>query len=784
MQPGATSLYKRPMRRGMFVRGTPGRRTLLIAGGVVIMLFVVVVVGLAVVYPRLAVRMVRARVDRLAAKLDRKIEVGTIEVSLGHLVVRDLSLRGPHDGDLPLLHVARIDVDFAATSSLFGTLVLGEAKLDGVTASLRRDASGTDNLRDALDHYQAASGPAASGGHSPRPTKVTISHVRVLANDEQSGATGLVGDGDAVWTPTLVVAHGKAITATTTGAPKASIASLEVRRASGEPPIVKVEGGALELWPRMALSGIAGSITADPDHPGIYRLDLAGGYGGVPGQLWTAKGDLDPRGSTGHVDLEAAKFQLDRLAPILAQSAVVDYQATAIDTKIHVDVTKSGAAFDGGFHLTGLNIGHPYIADKEVHDLDLSGQVTGSFDRASRKFELTRGDFVARNVSFSITGSALAPRDVHLDLEHPVKNADGTERTPPMRGPHGLEQVQARLVIPPIDCQRMIDAFPVEMVPYMHGYKIRGVFDVDIHTRIDWMDLDSLELGGHIAINKCRVVDEPADSPKRLKDEFEQYVETEKGEWESFVVGPSNPDFVPIDQVSPYLTKSIQSSEDFGFYKHRGFIPTEFRTALINNLKHEKFVQGASSITMQMVKNVLLFREKTLARKLQELFLTWHVENTLAKDRIFEIYLNVIEFGPGLYGIGPATKYYFGKPPKDLNPVEAAFFSTILPSPKGRSSQYCTNLVTAWTKTKIEHILANELHRKQLTQEEYDKAVVTPLLFYKTDDAESEEDCMKRVKKAIKNARPTNPLRDREDDKQRDKTPGPRRHKKHEHPAE
>jgi hypothetical protein len=784
MQPGATSLYKRPMRRGMFDRGTPGRRKLLIAGGVVVALFVVVVVGLAVVYPRVAVHMVRARVDRLAARLDRKIELGAIDVSLGHLTVRDLSVRGPHDGDLPLLHVARIDVDFATLPSLFGTLVLGEAKLDGVTATLRRDVSGTDNLRDAIAHYQAASGSGSSSGHSPRPTKVTISHVRVLANDEQSGATALVGDGDAVWTPTLVVAHGKAITATTTGAPKANIAAVEVRRASGQPPVVKVEGGELELWPRMALSGIAGSITADPDQPGIYKLDLAGGYGGVPGQLWTAKGALDPRAATGHVDLEAAKFQLDRLAPILAQSAVVDYQATAIDTKIHIDITKTGAAFDGGFHLTGLNIGHPYIADKEVHDLDLSGQITGSFDRATRKLELSRGDFVARNVPFSITGSALAPRDVQLDLEHPAKNADGTERTPPMRGPHGLEQVEARLVIPPIDCQRMIDAFPVEMVPYMHGYKIRGVFDVDIHTRIDWMDLDSLELGGHIAINKCRVVDEPADSPKRLKDEFEQYVETEKGEWESFVVGPSNPDFVPIDQISPYLTKSIQSSEDFAFYKHHGFIPTEFRTALINNLKREKFVQGASSITMQMVKNVLLFREKTLARKLQELFLTWHVENTLAKDRIFEIYLNVIEFGPDLYGIGPATKYYFGKPPKDLNPVEAAFFSTILPSPKDRSSQYCKNVVTAWTKTKIEHILANELHRKQLTQEEYDKAIVTPLLFYKTDDAKSEEDCMKRVKKAIKNARPTNPLRDREDDKQRDKTPGPRHHKKHEHPAE
>ena len=71
---------------------------------------------------------------------------------------------------------------------------------------------------------------------------------------------------------------------------------------------------------------------------------------------------------------------------------------------------------------------------------------------------------------------------------------------------------------------------------------------------------------------------------------------------------------------------------------------------------------------MQMVKNVLLYREKTLARKLQELFLTWHVENTLDKDRIFEIYLNVIEFGPSLYGIGPAAHHYFGKPREGSQP--------------------------------------------------------------------------------------------------------------------
>ena len=82
----------------------------------------------------------------------------------------------------------------------------------------------------------------------------------------------------------------------------------------------------------------------------------------------------------------------------------------------------------------------------------------------------------------------------------------------------------------------------------------------------------------------------------------------------SFDVGPSNDEFVPLDQISPYLIKSIMSTEDSAFYQHHGFITSEFRTALINNLKAGKFVQGASSITMQMVKNVLLYREKTLAR--------------------------------------------------------------------------------------------------------------------------------------------------------------------------
>src|SRR5690606_16302952 len=106
----------------------------------------------------------------------------------------------------------------------------------------------------------------------------------------------------------------------------------------GADPVITVDGGELALWPKMALSGISGEIVANPAKRGDYTLDLAGGWGGVPGKLWTAKGHFDPRARTGSLDLEAAKFQLVRLAPILERSGIVDYAETSVDTKLHLDV--------------------------------------------------------------------------------------------------------------------------------------------------------------------------------------------------------------------------------------------------------------------------------------------------------------------------------------------------------------------------------------------------------------------------------------------------------------
>lgn len=760
MNRGARLLYTSPMlpdpsARGGGTRRARSRRWLLVPA-VVGVVAVLGVVGIKVVYPRVGASMIRARLtSALGARLGREVRAGSIDVTLGHATIRDLEIRGPRDGERPLVHVARIDVEFAGGASLVGRVRLGAATVDGVTVSVHRQAGGEDNVGDVIARLRAPRPAGASGDGSPRPTSIAVSGVQVTAEDAVTGARARIVDGVATWSPTTLAVQLRGVSATTVGAPKAEITALEITRRAGEPPHITIEGGELSVWPKLALTGIGGTIVADAAHPGAYTVDLSGGYGGVPGRLWTAKGGVDPRARTGAIDLVAARFQLDRLAPLLQSTPVVDYAGTSVDTRLHVAVTPAGAAFAGALTLRGLNIGHPMIAAKDVHGLDLSAQVEGRFDRATRRLELTRGDFVARDLPFSVTGSAV--QGLRGGAEPVVVDPKSGEAVA-RRGPGNLAKLSVRLVIPPIECQRVLAAIPTEMAPYLEGYKLRGTFETDVRLDIDWDNLDTTVLDGSVGLRRCKVVDEPDSSPQRLLTEFEHFVEVEKDEWISFVVGESNPDFVPLDQVSPFLVKSLMTTEDGAFYKHRGFITSEFRTALVSNLKAGRFRHGASSITMQFVKNVLLYREKTLARKLQELFLTWHVENTLTKDRILEIYLNVIEYGPGLYGIGPAAMHYFHKAAKDLTPVEAAFFSTILPSPKERYKQYCEGTLTKWTSAKIARILTLMLKRERLTQVEYDQAVATPLVFAQ-DDTETPEACVKRVQKAIKNARPTNPLK-------------------------
>ena len=122
-------------------------------------------------------------------------------------------------------------------------------------------------------------------------------------------------------------------------------------------------------------------------------------------------------------------------------------------------------------------------------------------------------------------------------------------------------------------------------------------------------------------------------------------------------------------------------SEDAGFYGHPGVDVAEIPAAWAANLERGTLARGASTITQQLVKNLFLTGEKTIVRKLEEAALALLVDAAIPKSRILEIYVNVIEWGPGLYGLVPAARHYFAKAPAQLTPKEIAFLVCLIPSP-------------------------------------------------------------------------------------------------------
>ena len=149
-----------------------------------------------------------------------------------------------------------------------------------------------------------------------------------------------------------------------------------------------------------------------------------------------------------------------------------------------------------------------------------------------------------------------------------------------------------------------------------------------------------------------------------------------------FVLGPRNRFWTPISAVPSFLKKAVVAAEDANFYSHDGVDYEAIREAIKADLKKGKFVRGGSTITQQVAKNVFLSREKTISRKIKELILARRLDDVLSKARILELYLNTVELGPMIYGVGHASRYYFGKPPSALTVRESAFLASMLPGPR------------------------------------------------------------------------------------------------------
>jgi monofunctional biosynthetic peptidoglycan transglycosylase len=140
-------------------------------------------------------------------------------------------------------------------------------------------------------------------------------------------------------------------------------------------------------------------------------------------------------------------------------------------------------------------------------------------------------------------------------------------------------------------------------------------------------------------------------------------------------------DWIAFDRIPALFKKCVLVSEDASFYDHRGIDFVEMKASIERDIKEGRFARGGSTITQQLAKNLFLSTEKSFVRKVREALIARRLEKHLTKDRIFHLYLNVIEFGPGVFGVQAAARHWFGKDAGELTLEEMVRLAAIIPRP-------------------------------------------------------------------------------------------------------
>jgi Transglycosylase len=235
-----------------------------------------------------------------------------------------------------------------------------------------------------------------------------------------------------------------------------------------------------------------------------------------------------------------------------------------------------------------------------------------------------------------------------------------------------------------LDAQDVFNSFPVGMFDSLDGMKVSGRLNYKLNIFLNAAQPDDVQFYSGLDKDNFRIISYGKSDLTKLNSEF-VYTPYEKGKpMPPRYIGAKNPDFTPLENIAPSLRNAVMTAEDPTFYTNHGFVEESIRKSLATDFKNRKFKRGGSTISMQLIKNSFLSREKTLARKVEEILIVWLIENNnlMTKDRMLEVYFNIIEWGRNVYGIGEASRYYFGKTPAELTTGESIYLASIVPKPK------------------------------------------------------------------------------------------------------
>jgi hypothetical protein len=600
--------------------------------------------------------MVERRIERLTG---HHATVGS--VTLTHrfeLLVHDVRIAGAAPFDSQVL--ARADLVLVQLRGSSGLFSPSQILIDGLDVEYLGTAAG-DNLRGLSGTVRPATAATASVG------KASTSAPRIEAHNARLRGSVAIPHGPHVGfrVPQMDLLR----------LPDGRLhASLRGAVFDGE-GLASLHASVLTLdrdGDRLALSS-SGDMTLDVPGGGtlLDGLGMDASMHGGEAAFELRSGDPTARKLvvTGHFSPQTIELTVDthdlslRPLGILAARHALGLENTRASLRawgvVHRPTMRGSFGIDGG--LGGLDILHDSIDLVPWRSQAGSLALQGTVDLATGRIELTGGNLKLLAASLSLAG--------------------WLEVIGPLRG----SLVLATPRHAPLPCAALLLGQPSPVQQALAGMEVDGRLGFKVAVDFDASAWEEMKLD--VTVDPiCSVLGEAnvlatllpllrqASAPLRTPTKLP--------------LGAFHPDFVPLSAMPKHLTGAFLTSEDSKFYRHRGFDLDMIRLALAQDLQNSSFQRGASTITQQLAKNLFLSHRRTLARKLEEAVLTWRLQELLSKERILELYLNVIELGPGIRGVKQAAHEYFGKDVAQLTPLESAHLAALTPNPHALARRF------------------------------------------------------------------------------------------------
>ncbi len=428
-----------------------------------------------------------------------------------------------------------------------------------------------------------------------------------------------------------------------------------------------------------------------------WEFDVAGGL--TRGGKWGASGWISPgwilRGGTvTFQDLPPASLWA-RIDDVFGSES----SAKSLSGVLHVDGQAREWLVTGDIEARGVRLFHKSLAADPVQIEVANAEF--SLKRNGNELTLERANVQSKELEFDAVGTVV----------------------------YGSEQVnkgQLSVTLPKTKCQDVIDSLPTGLAPAMRGFKLDGELDGSLSLSFSRDDIENAKLRGGVSIDNCQIVSAPAHASKETLFSGFEY-KPYKSE-RTIKMSKDEESYTSFRRISSNFRNAVQTTEDPNFLKHNGF-PRNLDHALMENIKRGKFAYGGSTITMQLARMLFLGREKTIARKVQELYFTWYLERTLNKREIMELYANTIEVGPEMFGLHEASKHYFGRSPSNLSLNQAIFIATLLPNPVRRHKQFCDRKISKWTEGKIERVIDRMYDSEMIDDLQHEEAIDQSIYF-------------------------------------------------------